>query len=148
MNCNGQRGNQPQGGLNWTAPCTLFGDFNKHKLDKIGAGWEGKKKYPGRQCKGCAEHKKRSEITYICKSYVVPLHKGSFLEKYHSLRNYWNLYEQFLQYWVQEFHLYCQIITKNPFRRFTFKVCEMSRNWGDLMKGPPRQQCVKSINFY
>jgi hypothetical protein len=39
-------------------PCRLFGDFSNHKLDKIVAAVEGKKKYPARQCKGCAEHKK------------------------------------------------------------------------------------------
>jgi hypothetical protein len=38
--------------------CRLFGDFSEHKLDNIVAGGEGKKKYPARQCKGCAEHKK------------------------------------------------------------------------------------------
>jgi hypothetical protein len=50
---------------------------------------------------------------------------------------------QFLQYWVQEFHLYRQIVTRNPFRCFTFKVSKMSGNWRDLIKGPPRRQCVK-----
>jgi hypothetical protein len=124
-------------------PCRLFRDFSKHKLDKIVAGGESKKKYPSRWCKGCAEHKKRSETTYICKFCIFPLHRGSCFEKYHSLRNYWNLYVQFLQYWVQEFHLYHQIVTKNPFRGFTFKVCKMSGNWGDLIKGPSRRQCVK-----
>jgi hypothetical protein len=35
-------------------PCTLCGDFSKHKLDKFVAGGDGKKKYPARQCKVCA----------------------------------------------------------------------------------------------
>ncbi|GFG28455.1 hypothetical protein Cfor_11355 [Coptotermes formosanus] len=83
MNCNGQRGNQRQGGINRTPQCRLFGDFSKHKLDKIFAGGEGKKKYPARQGKGCAEHTKRSETTYICKFCVVRLHKGSCLERRH-----------------------------------------------------------------
>jgi biotin synthase-like enzyme len=30
--------------------CRLFGDLSKHKVDKIVAGGEGKKKYPARQC--------------------------------------------------------------------------------------------------
>jgi hypothetical protein len=107
------------------------------------AGGEGKEKYPARQCDGCAEHKKGSETAYICKFCVVPLHKGPCFERYHSLRNYWKLYVQFLQYWVQEFHLYCQIVTKNPFRGFTFKVCKMSGNRGYLIKGTTRRQCVK-----
>jgi hypothetical protein len=126
--------------------CRLFGDFSKHKLDKIVAGGEGKKKYPARQCKECAKHKKRSEATYICKFCVAALHKGSCLERYHPLRNHWNLYVQFLQYWAQEFHLYRQMITKNPFRGFTLKVCKMSGNWGDLIKGSSRRQCVKKFD--
>jgi hypothetical protein len=64
-------------------PCRLFGDLSKHKQDKIVAGGEGKKKYPARQCKECAEHKKRNETTYICKFRVFPLHKGSCFERYH-----------------------------------------------------------------
>jgi hypothetical protein len=66
----------------------LFGDFRIHKLEKIVGGWEGKRKYSTRQCKVCAAHKKRSETRCICKFCVVPLHKGSCFEKYHSLRNY------------------------------------------------------------
>jgi len=46
------------------------------------------KRYPVRQCKVCAAHKKRSATRYICKFCVVPVHKGSCFEKYHSLRNY------------------------------------------------------------
>ncbi|GFG38451.1 hypothetical protein Cfor_02356, partial [Coptotermes formosanus] len=63
----------------------------KHKLDKIVAGGEGKKK-----CKECAESKKRSETAYICKFCIFPLHKGSCFERYHSLRNNWNFNVQFL----------------------------------------------------
>jgi hypothetical protein len=129
------------------APCRLFGDLSKHKLDKTVPGEEGKK-YPARECKGCAEHKKRSEATYVCKFCVFPRHRGSCFERYRSLRNYWNLYMQFLQYWIQEFHLYRQILTKNPFRGFTFKVCKMSGNWGDLIIGPSWRHCVKnSVNI-
>jgi hypothetical protein len=121
---------------------TVPEDFSKHKLDKIVAGGQGMKKYPARQCRGCAEHKKRNETTYVCKFCVVPLHKGSYFERYHSLRNCWNLYVHLLQYWVQEFRLYRQIVTKNPFRGFTFKVCKMSGNWGYLIKAPSVRQCV------
>jgi len=38
----------------------LSGDFTKHKLDKIFAGREGKKKYPARPCEVHVAHK-RSE---------------------------------------------------------------------------------------
>jgi len=31
-------------------PGRLSGDFRIHKLEKIVAGWEGKKKYPAKQC--------------------------------------------------------------------------------------------------
>ena len=39
-------------------PSRLSGDFRIHKLEKIFGGGEGKKKYPTRQCKVCAAHKK------------------------------------------------------------------------------------------
>jgi len=49
-------------------PGRLSSDFRIHKLEKIvGGGGEGKKKYPARQCKVCAAHKKRSETRNICK---------------------------------------------------------------------------------
>ena len=42
----------------------LSSDFRIHKLEKIG-GMEAKKKYPARQCKVCAAHKKQSETRNI-----------------------------------------------------------------------------------
>jgi len=39
-------------------PGRLPGDFRIHKLEKIFGDGEGKKKYPARQCKMCAAHKK------------------------------------------------------------------------------------------
>jgi len=75
-------------GPNQDLPGRLSGDFRIHKLEKIVGGVEGKKKYPARRCKVCAAHKKRSETRYICKFCVVPLHKGSCFEKYHSVMNY------------------------------------------------------------
>jgi len=39
-------------------PGRLSGDFRIHKLEKMFGGWEGKRKYPARQCKVCAAHKK------------------------------------------------------------------------------------------
>jgi len=69
-------------------PGRLPGDFRTHKLEKIFGGGEGKKKYPARQCKMCAGHKKRSETRNICKFRVVPLHKVSCFEKYHSVTSY------------------------------------------------------------
>ena len=39
-------------------PGRLFSDFRIQKLEKIVAGGKGKKKYPARQCKVYAAHKK------------------------------------------------------------------------------------------
>jgi hypothetical protein len=69
-------------------PDRLSGDFRIHKLEKIFGGGEGKRKYPARQCKGCAAHKTQSETRYICKFCVVLLHKGSYFAKDHSVTNY------------------------------------------------------------
>jgi hypothetical protein len=69
-------------------PGRLSGDFRIHEHEKMFGGGEGNKKYPARQCKICAAHKKRSETRNICKFCVVPLHKGSYFEKYHSVMNY------------------------------------------------------------
>jgi len=91
----------------------LFGDFRRHKLEKLVGGGEGKRKYPLRQRKVCAAHKKQSETRYICKFYVVPLHKGSCFEKYHSTMSYKTIYMQFLQSGAQERNLECQTISKN-----------------------------------
>ena len=63
----------------------LSGDF-RTQAGKNCCWWEGGKKYPVRQCKVCAAHKKRSSTRYICKFSVVPLHKRSCFEKYHTLR--------------------------------------------------------------
>ena len=68
-------------------PSRFFSDFRIHKLEKSFGGEEGKKKYPTRQCKVCASHKKRSETRYIYK-FCVPLHKGPCIEKYYSVTNY------------------------------------------------------------
>jgi len=57
MTFNCQRGKQHQGGLNRTRQADS-GDFRIHKLEKIVGGGEGKRKYPARQCKVCAAHKK------------------------------------------------------------------------------------------
>ena len=69
-------------------PGRLPSDFRIHKLEKIFGGGEGKKNYPARQCKMCAAHKKRNETRNVCKFCVVPLHKGSCFEKYHSVTSY------------------------------------------------------------
>jgi len=69
-------------------PRRLSCDFSINKLEKIVSGGEGKKEYPARQCKVCAAHKKQSETINICKFCVVPLHKGSCFEKYHSMIHY------------------------------------------------------------
>ena len=69
-------------------PGGLSGNFRIPKLEKIVGGGDGKRKYPARPCKVCAAHKKRSETRYLCKFCIVPLHKGSCFEKYHSVTNY------------------------------------------------------------
>jgi hypothetical protein len=51
------------------------------------AGGEGKNKYPVRQHKVCAAHNEWSKTRYIRKFCIVPLHKGSCFEKYHSVMN-------------------------------------------------------------
>jgi hypothetical protein len=59
------------------------------RLSEILAGeGHGKKKYSVRQCRVCSVHKKRSETRYSCEFCVVPLHKGSCFEKYHTLKHY------------------------------------------------------------
>jgi tRNA A37 methylthiotransferase MiaB len=69
-------------------PGRLSGDFRVHKLEKMFAGVEVNKKYPARQRKVCAAHKKQSGTRNICTFCVVQLHKGSCFEKYHSVMNY------------------------------------------------------------
>jgi hypothetical protein len=96
MNCNGQKGNQHQGGPTQDTPGKDSGDFGRHELEKIVAGGEGKK-YPARQYEVRVAHKKQSETRYIYKFCVVLHHKGSCFEKHHSNRNNYILYTQFLQ---------------------------------------------------
>ena len=69
-------------------PGRLSGDVRIYKLEKIFGGGEGKRKYPARPCKVCAAHKKWSETRYTCKFCIVPLHKGSCFDKYHSVTRY------------------------------------------------------------
>jgi len=99
-----------QSGPKKDPPGTLSGDFRIHKLEKIVGDGEGKRKYHARQCRVCATHKKRSETRFICKFCVVPLHKGSCSEKYRSLKNYYNIYMQFLQSGAQENNLECKAV--------------------------------------
>jgi len=94
-------------------PGRLSRDFRLHKLEKIVAIGEGKKKYSARQCKVCAVHKKQSETRYICKFCIVLLHKGSCFEKYHSVKNYWTIYMQFLQSQAQEHNLQCRTVSRS-----------------------------------
>jgi len=94
-------------------PGRLSGDFRIQKLEKTVGGREGKMKYPARQCKVCAAHKRQSETRNICKFCVVPLYKGSCFEKYHSVTNYLTIYIQFLKSRAQEHNLQCQTVSKN-----------------------------------
>ena len=68
MNFNCQR-REPEQDL----PGRLPSEFKIHKLERIVGGGEGKKKYPARQCKVCAAHKKQSDTRSICKFCVVAL---------------------------------------------------------------------------
>ena len=86
-------------------PGRRSGDFRIHKLEIIVAGGEGKKKYPARQCKVCAAHKKQSETGYMSKFCVVSLHKGSCFEKYHPVKIHYTIYMQFLHSQAQEHNL-------------------------------------------
>ena len=60
-------------------PGRFSSDFRIHKHEKIVGSGERKRKYPARQCKGCAAHKTQSETRYICKFCVVSLQKGLVL---------------------------------------------------------------------
>jgi len=63
------------------------------------------------QCARAA--RKGSETRCICKFCDVPLHRGSWFEKYLIVRNCQTVYMQFLCCWVQEFYLYNQIVRIN-----------------------------------
>jgi hypothetical protein len=69
-------------------PGRLSRDFSKHKLEKITAAGQGKKKYSVKQCKICAPNKKHNKIRYICKFHAVPLHRGSCLHMCYSVKHY------------------------------------------------------------
>jgi hypothetical protein len=47
-------------------PGRLTGDFKIHKLEKTVGGGERKKKYPARQCRACAAHKRVLHISVCC----------------------------------------------------------------------------------
>jgi hypothetical protein len=93
-------------------PGRFSGDLRLHKLEKIVAGGEERKKYPARQCKLCAAPKKRSETRYICKFCVGLLHNGFCFQKYHSVMNYYTFYMQYLQSGAQMHNLQCQTVSK------------------------------------
>ena len=77
----------PPRGPKQDPPGRLSGGFRIHKLEKIVNGGEGKRKYPARPCNVRAAHK-QSETRYTCKFCLVPLHKLSCFEKYHSVTRY------------------------------------------------------------
>ena len=49
---------------------------------------------------------------------------------------------QSFQYWVQEYHLCSQLVSKNTEELYV-EMCKMFENWGYLIKGSSYQQCVK-----
>jgi hypothetical protein len=143
MNCISQRSNQHQGDLNRNPQSRLSANFSKHTLDKIVACGKGKKKYPARQYKVCAAHKKWSKTTCSCKFYIVLLTKGVVLRNITQLGTM-RLYMQFLQDWVQEYHLYSQTARKNTFQGWTCKSVKCPGNWKYLITRPSTWQCVKN----
>jgi hypothetical protein len=50
---------------------------------------------------------------------------------------------QFLQYWVQKFHLYIQIVSKNIIRVRIFEVCKTSGDSGYLTDWPDVKMDLK-----
>jgi len=70
-------------GLKQDLPGRLSRDFRTHKLEKI-VGGENRSIL--QDSVKCVLHKKQSETRYICKFYVVPLHKEICFEKYHSVK--------------------------------------------------------------
>jgi hypothetical protein len=66
----------------------------------------------------CTAYKKRSETRYtdiFVNSVFFRFTKGLVL-RIPSIRNSWTLCMQLLQYWVQEYDLYSQTVTKNRMR--------------------------------
>ncbi|PNF18235.1 hypothetical protein B7P43_G16768 [Cryptotermes secundus] len=73
-------------------PGRLSGDMQKHTLVKIVMSEQSMGKYPSRQCRVCAVHKKRSKTSYICKFCVMPLHRGECFQKYHTLKHFYEIW--------------------------------------------------------
>ena len=61
-------------------PGRVSGDFRTHKLEKIVAGGKGNKKYPVRQSKVCAAHKKRMQQDTFVNSALFRFTKGPVLK--------------------------------------------------------------------
>jgi hypothetical protein len=61
-------------------PGRLSGDFRTHTLEKIVAGGKGKKKYPLRQCKVCAAHKREVQQDTFVNSALFSFTKGPVLK--------------------------------------------------------------------
>jgi hypothetical protein len=102
-------------GLEQDPPGRLSRGFSKYKQEKIVTAGQGKKKYTARQCRVCAKKMKQHETRYICKWCVVPLHRGSCFERFHSIKHYWTHGKQFLQHSVKEWHQELQKVSKNVF---------------------------------
>ena len=84
MTFNCQRSKQHQGDLNRTGHAdspVISEHTNLKKLLVVG-------REKGSTLQDSVKCVLRSETRYICKFCVVPLHKGSYFEKYHSVTNY------------------------------------------------------------
>jgi len=66
--------------------------------------------------KGTLHIRKKVKLVTFVNSALFRFTKQSCYEKYHSTMNYYSLYMQLPQYWVQEYHLYSKIVSKTKFR--------------------------------
>jgi len=62
--------------------------MRKHVLEKTVESERGKRKYPARRCHVC-------ETRYICKFWLVPLHKVECFQRHHTLKHYYGLWKVF-----------------------------------------------------
>jgi hypothetical protein len=88
-----------------------------------------RKKYPARQCSVYATHKKRSEIRYVCKFCIVPLHRVLVL-RFHFVNYYWTTDMQFSYNSAPKHHLGLQNIGKVAPCLRVLTVRKISRSWG------------------
>jgi hypothetical protein len=119
-------------------PGRLSGNFNKHKLENIVGGGQRKKKYSVRQCRVCCAHKKWSETRYISEFCVVLLHKGSCLEKYHTLKHCQAIRMLKTPSDITMHELQQRNVSRNILLFRSLNALKTSRNWSSEFKRPHR----------